>query len=203
MSGRWSTISWRSIRTLPRPRCSSPPRRNARSGSGWGTASCSSPPTNRIAWRNGLPRWTCCPAGGWISAWAKAPARRSCIRSESACATSANAGRKRCAPSPRCSPATHGNSTASTTTFRHATSSPSRSRSRIRRSGSHALTSAPSATRGAGAWARWASVSFPRTRRAPGCIATTIRCCTTRSPWRTIHQPQHRHRQRLHVRRNG
>ncbi len=51
----------------------------------------------------------------------EAPARRSCIRSACACATSATAGRRRCAPSSRCSPATAGSSTASTTTFPRAT----------------------------------------------------------------------------------
>ncbi len=60
-------------------------------------------------------------AGASISAWARRRDRRSCIRSASACATSATGGRRRCAPSSRCSRAPPGSSTASTTTSRRAT----------------------------------------------------------------------------------
>ena len=50
---------------------------------------------------------------------------------------------------------------------------PSPTRSRIRRSGSPARTSRPSARRANGAWARWASPSSRPRRRAPGCTSTT------------------------------
>ena len=74
--------------------------------SGSATASSSSPPTSRTAWPRRSRRSTWCRAAASSSAWARAPGRPSCTRSTSACATSASGGRRRCAPSSRCSPAT-------------------------------------------------------------------------------------------------
>ncbi len=69
------------------------------------------------------------------------------------------------------------------TTFPPATWCRSRCRSRIRRCGWRAPTSRPSARPGNGAWARWVSASSRRTRRRPGCTATTTTSCTGRTGW--------------------
>ena len=73
----------------------------------------------------------------------------------------------------RCSRRAAPSITASISTFRCATSCPSRSRSRTRRCGWPARSSTPSSGRAAAAWARSASSSSARTPRTPGCMPTT------------------------------
>jgi len=95
----------------------------------------------------------------------------SSIPSTSACATSASAGRRRSRPSCRCSPGESWEFHGQVLRLRGAqTSFPSPTRSRIRRSGSPAPTSRPSARRASGAWgALGFTFVTPEAAARPGC----------------------------------